>query len=104
MEPVADRIFSRVLLRLIRAVFRLINGAARKGRIPNMDRNDSLRIAHAADCPVAQPGFRVIEGVTQCTCDFGRRMGEHLLETMPDAYERRADGSVGLRGRRGEDS
>lgn len=63
-----------------------------------------VRIGHTPECPVSQPGFRVRPGAQQCNCDFGNRLAEHLLETMPDAYERRADGSVWLRGRRGEDS
>lgn len=63
-----------------------------------LTKGDEIVIAHAPECPASKIGFRPIEGVNQCTCDFGQRLRLYLLETFPDAYEQRADGSVGLRG------
>lgn len=31
-------------------------------------------VMHAPTCPVAQPGFVLVDGVTQCNCDFGQRL------------------------------
>jgi hypothetical protein len=35
-------------------------------------------VQHSDSCPTVQPGFIGVEGVTQCNCDFGRRMAKEL--------------------------